>query len=98
MDRGAWWATVHGVTECWTRLSNFHTHIHTTCMSVGHYYDYNEKDSNLMSIHLLICDLTQMLSVERVWQAWLGGGGAGREEEFLAGSREGRQALNLRAH
>ena len=67
-------------------------------MSVGHYYDYNEKDSNLMSIHLLICDLTQMLSVERVWQAWLGGGGAGREEEFLAGSREGRQALNLRAH
>ena len=21
MDRGAWWATVHGVTESWTRLS-----------------------------------------------------------------------------
>ena len=20
MDRGAWWATVHGVTKCWTRL------------------------------------------------------------------------------
>ena len=21
MDRGAWWATVHGVTESWTQLS-----------------------------------------------------------------------------
>jgi len=23
MDRGAWWAAVHGVTKNWTRLSNF---------------------------------------------------------------------------
>ena len=23
MDRGAWWATVHGVTKSWTRLSDF---------------------------------------------------------------------------
>ena len=22
MDRGAWWATVHGVTKIWTRLSD----------------------------------------------------------------------------
>ena len=22
MDRGAWWATAHGITESWTRLSN----------------------------------------------------------------------------
>ena len=22
MDRGAWWATVHGVTKSWTQLSN----------------------------------------------------------------------------
>ena len=22
MDRGAWWATVHGVVRSWTRLSN----------------------------------------------------------------------------
>ena len=26
MDRGAWWATVHGVTKSQTRLSNQHTH------------------------------------------------------------------------
>ena len=23
MDRGAWWATVHGIPKSWTRLSNF---------------------------------------------------------------------------
>ena len=23
MDRGAWWAVVHGVARSWTRLSNF---------------------------------------------------------------------------
>ena len=23
MDRGAWWAAVHGVATSWTRLSNF---------------------------------------------------------------------------
>ena len=23
MDREAWWATVHGITKSWTRLSNF---------------------------------------------------------------------------
>ena len=23
MDEGAWWATVHGVVESWTRLSDF---------------------------------------------------------------------------
>ena len=30
MDRGAWWAIVHGVTKSWTRLSDSpHTHTHT---------------------------------------------------------------------
>ena len=24
MDRGAWWAIVHGVTKSWTRLRDFH--------------------------------------------------------------------------
>ena len=26
IDRGAWWVTVHGVTESWTKLSNLHFH------------------------------------------------------------------------
>ena len=30
IDRGAWQATVHGVTKSWTQLSdNMHTHTHT---------------------------------------------------------------------
>ena len=30
MERGGWWATVHGVTKSWTRLSRHaHTHTHT---------------------------------------------------------------------
>ena len=27
MDRGAWWATVHGVAKSWTRLSDFTYHL-----------------------------------------------------------------------
>ena len=30
MDRGPWWALVHGVTKRWTRLSDFHFHIDIT--------------------------------------------------------------------
>ena len=29
MDRGAWWATVHGVAESQTRLERFSTHTRT---------------------------------------------------------------------
>jgi len=30
MDRGDWWATLHGVTKSWTKLSSLaHTHAHT---------------------------------------------------------------------
>ena len=25
MDRGAWWATVHGVAKSWTQLSDYHS-------------------------------------------------------------------------
>ena len=28
MDRGAWWASIHGVAKSRTQLSNQHTHIH----------------------------------------------------------------------
>ena len=36
MDRGAWEATIHGVTKSWTQLSMhtcIHTHIHTDTTS-----------------------------------------------------------------
>ena len=32
MDRGAWWATVHGVTKSWTRLSDF-TFTFNSCLN-----------------------------------------------------------------
>ena len=28
MDRGAWWATVHGVAKSWTRVSDYTTNKH----------------------------------------------------------------------
>ena len=32
MDRGAWWATVHGVAKSWARLSDSHFHFHRSLM------------------------------------------------------------------
>ena len=32
MDGGAWWATVHGVLNSWTRLSKFHFHFSLSCI------------------------------------------------------------------
>ena len=29
MDRGAWWATVHGVTQSWTRPKQLSKHAHS---------------------------------------------------------------------
>ena len=31
MDGGVWWATVHGVTKSWTRLSDFTNHYSLLC-------------------------------------------------------------------
>ena len=34
-DKGAWWATVHGVVKSWTRLSNFTFTFHFSCIEEG---------------------------------------------------------------
>ena len=39
MDRGTWWATVHGVAKSWTRLSNSH---------------FNEQQSGILGDFLFI--------------------------------------------
>ena len=32
MDRGAWWAAVHGIAKSWKRLSDFHSqHLARNC-------------------------------------------------------------------
>ena len=41
MDRGAWWATVHGVTKSWTRLNNSN-HLIREC-PLGVYVDVHLK-------------------------------------------------------
>ena len=38
MDRGAWWATVHGVAKSWTQMKQLNTHIHTH--TYMHIYNY----------------------------------------------------------
>ena len=35
MDRGAWWATVHGAAKSWTRLSDYQFHQQYVRMSVS---------------------------------------------------------------
>ena len=35
MDRGAWWAVVHGVAKSWTRLSNFPFTFHFSLSCTG---------------------------------------------------------------
>ena len=35
MDRGAWWAIVHGVTKSWTQLSDFHSPLYKDCVTKG---------------------------------------------------------------
>ena len=39
MDRGAWWATVHGVSKSWTRLSDY-THMESENESHGSGEDF----------------------------------------------------------
>ena len=46
MNKGAWWATVHGVTKSWTQLKWFSTHTHTHTYACTHHSLY-------ISIHLL---------------------------------------------
>ena len=57
MDRGAWWATIHGVAKSWTRLSDFHTLI----IIIMHYMiillsNYNLTYSHYNNKATDICD------------------------------------------
>ena len=44
MDRGAWWATVHGVAKSWTRLSDQAEH--STCCAVQPNKQINKNKEN----------------------------------------------------
>ena len=62
MDRGAWWATVHGVEKSWTQLSNLTIATSTGCLECfqGFYYEYfrvpfgNNNKKNLFQVGYFI--------------------------------------------
>ena len=45
MDRGAWRATVHGVTKCQTRLTRLSGHTHTCVRGVTQWHAVDSQDS-----------------------------------------------------
>ena len=45
-DRGAWWATVHGVAKSWTRLKRFSTRAHNRREPRGHLLQLEVKEGN----------------------------------------------------
>ena len=47
MDRGAWWATVHGVAKSETRLSDFHSYDIPLSLTSASAYDLEDNDSSL---------------------------------------------------
>ena len=52
MDRVAWQATVHGVTESWTQLRNTHTHTHThtqKCNGLIEHSTVNQRHDHAVS-------------------------------------------------
>ena len=45
MDRGPWWATVHGVTRSQTRLKRLSTHMHMdTHWTLGQYGEQKNRE------------------------------------------------------
>ena len=65
MDRGAWWATVHGVTNSWIRLEELSTHVfglgpyswHRALKTIG--ISCNESDKDVFCyIHEAILEST----------------------------------------
>ena len=51
MDRGAWRATVHGVTKCWTQLS---VHAHTHTQNAWHTLLFQEIIGQLLFQEILV--------------------------------------------
>ena len=47
MDRGAWRATVRGVTKSWTQLKQLNTHRHTHTRMVTHTHRHTERLAQL---------------------------------------------------
>ena len=66
MDRGAWWATVHGVTKSQTWL-NVHAHMHALGISHWSIMEWKKKDAIPSLIELLWCDFPLFSSKHASW-------------------------------
>ena len=53
MDRGAWQATVHGVSKSWTRLNNFHS------LTRSFKFRFNKNISDLRDKHVSLAQEAQ---------------------------------------
>ena len=56
MDRGAWWAVVHGVTKCWTGLNNQHARVQE-----GYFQWWAYKNNSLWDFWDLIVVFTLLI-------------------------------------
>ena len=50
MDRGAWWATIYGITKSRTQLSDQHTRAHT------HTHTHTEYIALELILYISLCD------------------------------------------
>ena len=50
MDRGAWWAAVHGVTKSQTRLKQLNTHTHVNMHATSSLAIYLSMDTKIASV------------------------------------------------
>ena len=85
MDRGAWQATVHGVTKGWICLSVYthtHTHTHTHSHTHTHTHTHTHSDFNVQQ-ELKTTGEAEMFegdSSERNWKVFLL---VGRKQNYL---------------
>ena len=78
MDRGAWWATVHGVSKSWIQLERLSMHaLLRYCMRITEYREELSIPSvNSKSSCFLTCAI-MMRCPDRKEAHWRGGGGPG---------------------
>ena len=78
MDRGAWWTTVHKVTQSWTQLKWFstqtHMHVHTHTWTHGRLTLRQRKYGNgCMSMRptfiIIYCSIWKLLATQNVAKA-----------------------------
>ena len=64
MDRGAWWATVHGVAESWTQVKQLSTHACMVLLTIDcifpiifHVYGLDSFSFQILLNHILVIKL-----------------------------------------